>query len=203
LSSEVDWESKYAAASIGWDLDGPHIYLNELMVLVEKNRVLPQKSPARALVPGCGLGHAAAYFAKLGYDACGVDLSPTAMDQATKRYGGHSCRFVAGDFFTADLQSQSFDLIYDRAMYCALDVETRARYFAKCADLLKPGGIFLSILFAEIDQQMVEQGPPFAADFDALLGSADKHGMSLIFRQDKAGTGPKAIVRESLVGFLK
>jgi SAM-dependent methyltransferase len=203
----VDWESRYRESKTGWDLAGPHRYLNDLVALATSN--IPglfeaSESGAKTmLVPGCGFGHAGAFFAKKGCNVVSVDLSATAIQKASVQYASPSCRFVAGDIFDVSLPIDSYDVIYDRAMYCALDVETRSRYLQKCASLLKDGGVFLSILFAEIDGQKVEQGPPFAADFDVLMADADRLGLSLIFRQDMAGSGPSAVLAESLVGFLK
>ena len=36
----------------------------------------------RAIVPGCGRGYDAAYFARLGLESWGVDISPNAVDAA-------------------------------------------------------------------------------------------------------------------------
>ncbi len=202
----VDWNALYKESRTGWDLSGPHPCLPDLVALAEGHvpGVLPSSEKLKSvLVPGCGYGHAADFFSKLGYSVVAVDLSELAIEQATKKYGGPNCKFIAGDFFAADFLKGKFDLVYDRAMYCALDADRRAAYFKKCTDLLKPNGSFLSILFHEIDPQLVENGPPFEADFAALLADAGGLDMSLIFRQDVAGSGPKAILRESLVGFLK
>ena len=206
----VDWESRYRESRTGWDLAGPHRYLNDLVALATAN--IPGLfdsaggDPKTVLVPGCGLGHAGAFFATLPKGGCNVvsvDLSETAIQKASVQYGSPTCRFVAGDIFDLVLPIKEFDVIYDRAMYCALDVQTRSRYLEKCASLLKSGGVFMSILFAEIDGEKVEEGPPFAANFDVLMADADRLGLSLIFRQDMAGSGPSAVLAESLVGFLK
>jgi thiopurine S-methyltransferase len=200
----IDWEAKYAEDRTGWDLAGSHPHLTDLLALAKGH--LPthfqvgEKEPKRLLVPGCGLGHASSFFAKLGFSVLSIDLSSTAIQKATVQYGGPSCKFVAGDFFSdqhsSSLPLSGFDIIYDRAMYCALDVAERARYFKKCSELL-------SILFREIDSDLVENGPPFEADFATLLDNAENLDMSLIFRQDLKGCGHRSILSESLVGFLK
>ena len=41
-------------------------------------------SHSRAIVPGCGRGYDAAYFARLGLESWGVDISPTAVEAAEK-----------------------------------------------------------------------------------------------------------------------
>ena len=44
----------------------------------------------RAIVPGCGRGYDAAYFARLGLETWGVDISPTAVDAAKIVCNHHS-----------------------------------------------------------------------------------------------------------------
>lgn len=75
---------------------------------------------SRILDVGCGSGWLAEYFARLGYDVTGIDISPELINIANERvrnlgYGvddetGISCRFVVHDIEEAPLD-ESFDAI--------------------------------------------------------------------------------------------
>ena len=87
----------------------------------------------KALVPGCGRGVDVLLLESFGYDAVGLEVSQTAMDEAVKygkehekeyvarneTIGKGSRKFVHGDFYKTDwldsagMAGQKFDLIYD------------------------------------------------------------------------------------------
>ena len=56
-------------------------------------------APGRAIDLGCGVGAEAIYLAKNGFDATGVDFSPTANKQARAKSqtAGVEVRFVVDD----------------------------------------------------------------------------------------------------------
>lgn len=77
------WEQHWQAGvnpGDRWDARGP---IPVLQKLLEENQ-LPKGS---VLVPGCGRGYDVGLFGQFGYDAIGVDLSPTAVERATQYIG--------------------------------------------------------------------------------------------------------------------
>ena len=54
----------------------------------------------------------------------------------------------------------------DRAMLCALQPENREIYIENMIANLKPGGLFLGILFSEIEAGI--EGPPFALNREEI-----------------------------------
>ena len=110
-----------------WDALQPTPILTQLL----ETQALPR---GRALVPGCGRGYDAIAFGQHGYEAVGLDLSPTAVAEAQKHLasalatGGHSLQgtvsYQSGNFFELDGQ---FQVIYDYTC-----VHGRHSYSALC-----------------------------------------------------------------------
>ncbi|MEM7662712.1 MAG: class I SAM-dependent methyltransferase [Pseudomonadota bacterium] len=105
--------------------------------------VVPKLMPRSALDLACGVGRVAPDIIDLGFEYTGVDVSPTAIEQAKATYPEGS--FVVGDITTYQ-PTQKFDLVMalhvlvhlveDKDWENALDV---------VAGALKPGGLFLLI----------------------------------------------------------
>src|ERR1700744_3666290 len=85
----------------------------------------------KALVPGCGKGYDCLLFSSYGYDAFGLDGSPTAVEEAKKvlqeqgkdehnpiqniQNGRGEVKFIVADFFSNDFLSQTHSTSSDRA----------------------------------------------------------------------------------------
>lgn len=86
----------------------------------------------RALVPGCGRGYDVLLLASFGYDACGLEISESAVQMCRReqqmnrnkypvrdrKTGAGEALFLVGDFFGDDWAgdiagSAMFDLVYD------------------------------------------------------------------------------------------
>jgi len=83
---------------------------NERMYFAVKQylrQVATKDKPIRILEVGCGYGYLVYALRQLGYEAFGIDISKTAVDQALENFGPW---YINGDA-TAPLQVQPFDLI--------------------------------------------------------------------------------------------
>lgn len=69
------WEKRYQAQQTPWDFHG---------VPAAFKIFLSRSKPSRVLVPGCGSGYEVKAFLDHGWDAYGIDFSPTAVQQARK-----------------------------------------------------------------------------------------------------------------------
>jgi methyl halide transferase len=115
-----------------WDRGGPSLALSDLLQARPDLFGTAGQSVLTALVPGCGRGHDVLLLASLGYDAFGLEVSPSALAEARKnadslladnatheqtglRGGKH--HWVAGNFFDStwieEANVQRFDLIFD------------------------------------------------------------------------------------------
>ncbi len=64
-----------------------------------KQHLERQAARGRALVPGCGHGHAVALAVAHGMDALGLDIAPTGIAEARASYPKLAERLVVGDLF--------------------------------------------------------------------------------------------------------
>lgn len=142
------WEGKYFADTTGWDIG----YVSPQLVLFFES--LSDKD-ARILIPGCGNGHEAIWFAAHGFTQVSViDLAKPPLDHVTKKTAG-KINCIQGDFF--ELTGQ-YDLIIEQTFFCALDPDLRKPYVEQMARLLAPNGRLVGLLF---DTAFDQKGPPF------------------------------------------
>ena len=124
-------------------------------------------------MPGCGSGHDAAYFAQNGFEVTACDIVEDAVMKGRKLYGAlPNLQFLQQDVLQEkSFKSGDFDVVYDRAMLCALSEGMRTKYIENCARWLGQNGHFISLLFSK-RRRDESKGPPFAIplrDFIALI----------------------------------
>jgi hypothetical protein len=66
----------------------------------------------------------------------------------------------------SDTDEAKFDFIYDYTFLCALDPSIRTLWASKMADLIKPGGELLTLIFPI--SEIKEGGPPFKVSLEAV-----------------------------------
>ncbi|KAF2769376.1 S-adenosyl-L-methionine-dependent methyltransferase [Teratosphaeria nubilosa] len=178
------WDAMWQERVTPWDRRQPSPALVE--TLNEHAAVIASASESkdgarrkRALVPGCGRGYDVSLFAAYGYDAYGLDVSPTALEaakneqsdaNAANKYPVHNdllgrgeAKFVLGNFFTdeflAQTGGQQFDLIYDYTFLCALPRELRPKWSKRMSELLAPAGRLICLEFP-LHKPPNTPGPP-------------------------------------------
>jgi SAM-dependent methyltransferase len=108
-------------------------------------RLLPEARSARVLSLGCGIGDTEILLAPHVRELCGVDLSPTAIRQATEdaaRAGRGNTRFVEGSLDSVD---GKFDLVFGIFFLHHLPDAVLAAAPARIAGLLTPGGLVYAL----------------------------------------------------------
>ena len=71
----------------------------------------PEKTGSRLLDAGCGTGHWSRFFAKLGYDVVGVDISEEELQQA-RSYSRKGLQFQKGDICASlPFDTGAFDVV--------------------------------------------------------------------------------------------
>jgi SAM-dependent methyltransferase len=92
----------------------------------------------RILDVGCGRGFLPAIMREHGWDAYGVELSPTAADHATRELG---IPMFVGDFLDSPYPTGSFDVL---VFWHVLEhLEDPVSCLRKAREILRPGGLLL------------------------------------------------------------
>eukprot|EP00475_Leptophrys_vorax_P017574 TRINITY_DN24204_c0_g1_i3.p1 TRINITY_DN24204_c0_g1~~TRINITY_DN24204_c0_g1_i3.p1 ORF type:complete len:260 (+),score=-0.05 TRINITY_DN24204_c0_g1_i3:47-781(+) len=156
------WDKTWEEGLTPWDLGGVTPAVATLVDPAAPPALRIPPAVRRMLVPGCGSGYDVEAFACDGRHVTGLDISPVAVDRATKRMEGSpnaaSVQFVCADFF-AYQPERPFDAIFDYTFFCALHPDMRPAWAAKTAELLAPEGILYTLMFPLEDH---EGGPPYA-----------------------------------------
>lgn len=149
-----DWSHRYQVEDMPWDLNAPA----QALVSVVAQLKLPK---CRVLVPGCGRGHDAAFFAKAGHIVTAVDFSEEAIKEAQILHKDiPNLTFVCGDVFDfANTNPKAFDLVFEHTFYCAIAPTRRKSLVEMWKSVLDEHGHLLGIFFT-MDKR---QGPPYGS----------------------------------------
>lgn len=153
--SERDWNEHYASGVLPWDSADPDPHLVDF---VEGGMI----APARVLEVGCGTGTNAIWLASRGFEVHGIDIAPLAIESAEgkRRASEVNVRFSVLDFLREEPPSGPFDFVFDRGVLHVFDAaDERARFAARVAELLRPGGHWLSLV-GSTEGPPRDHGPP-------------------------------------------
>lgn len=129
-------------------------------------------TPTTALDLGTGPGTQAIELARLGFEATGTDISPSAVRKAGQRakIEGLSISFICDDVLNSQLTG-GFGLIMDRGCFHVIEPEQQQEYLQSVGRLLDQNGYLLLKTFHK--QETSEEGPPnrFEADDIAKIFS--------------------------------
>ena len=126
----------------------------------------------RALVPGCGRGYDVYALASPTRLAIGVELSEKALEAARELkqecLTPENATFQVGDFFKLSTTPENqFDFVYDYTFLCAFDPSVRQAWAIKMSELVKPGGLLMTLVFPICEKT---GGPPFAVSLEMVEG---------------------------------
>jgi tellurite methyltransferase len=120
---------------------------------VLKGRIAPGMS---LLDAGCGGGRNLVWFLRSGYEVCGVDENPAAVDHARSLAGRLAPAQAPESFQVADLEDlpfpdERFDVVVCSAvLHFARDEEHFDRMLDEMWRVLRPGGLFFARLASTI-----------------------------------------------------
>lgn len=154
-----DWEKCYQEGATPWDRGGAAPPLSELLAHLGT----APWGGGPVLVPGCGTGHDVRELAAAGIPAVGLDISPTAVAQASALPAtGGEC-YECGDFLDPLwAEGRRFRAIWEHTCFCAIDPARRADYARAAAAVLAPGCCLFGVFYLDPHKPgESHDGPPF------------------------------------------
>jgi len=163
------WNDRYNKKNDIWSLNN----CNPVLVQVLEEKLI--SPPGKILIAGCGKGDDAIFLAKKGFSVTAVDFSDEAVKStellAQKELETLTLKKI--DLFDLNKEyNEEFDFIYEYVTICAVDQERVEELIMNFASALKPGGLFVTVLFP-IDGRA--GGPPFAIDTERFYTAASNH----------------------------
>ena len=145
-----DFETSYADTP-PWDIGRPQ---PSFLALVEAGELR-----GRVLDSGCGTGEHTLMAARMGLDATGIDIAPTAIAkaQAKARERGLTARFLVHDALQLATLDGRYDSVLDCGLYHIFSDEDRLRYVDSLGAAIVPGGRYFLLCFS--DRQPGDWGP--------------------------------------------
>lgn len=186
MDERRQWERVYTEEGTPWDLGGPCPVLGEVL---ESARMQGLADGCTVAVPGCGLGHDAAWLADQGFRVTGFDLVPDAVARARAAYGEPPA-WLAGDWL-AEAQGP-FDALVDHTFFVAFPPERRAEVVAAHARHLAPGGLWLGVFFHQVREPNAR---PWAVQPEELRALAEPAFAVLDLQPARTGH-PRRLGRE-------
>ena len=162
VSQAEFWQQHYEQNSINWDMGqvSPPLkaYIDQLPESAKTQKIL---------VAGAGNAYEVGYLHEQGFNnVILVDFAPAPIAAFAKRYPNFPAEhLVCADFFTLSPEHYQFDWVLEQTFFCAIDPARRDDYVQQMAELLKPKGKLVGLLF---DKDFGRDEPPFG-------GSADEY----------------------------
>ena len=149
-NSQEFWNKRYEENTTGWDLGQVSPPIKEYFDQVENKDL-------KIIIPGCGNAHEAEYLHKKGFkNVFLVDIAPLALENFSKRVPGFpKNHLIHPDFFTHEGQ---YDIMVEQTFFCAINPSMRQAYAKHSAELLKPGGKLIGLLF---NDELNKDHPPY------------------------------------------
>ncbi|WP_243303732.1 methyltransferase domain-containing protein [Geothrix oryzisoli] len=173
----------------GWDMAKATPVLGEALAHATAAGLAPGAS---VVVPGCGYGHDAAELAALGYRVTGLDFAPLALQGALARYGDRIA-WSPADWFSPQLGP--WDAIFDHTCFAAMAPARRTEYVEACARHLAPGGLWMAVLFHDVQGR---PAPPHAMSLETCRDLASPR-FDILHLAHAATGHPRRVGREFLL----
>lgn len=174
MIDKTDWKKFWEEDRTPWDLGGPHLATRYILAEVSKTSKYDFANK-HVVIPGSGRAHDASIFLQKKSNVVAYDLSKIACresEQLHSKFPGF--RAVEGDYIkAAEAEPGTVDMVFDRAMLCALPKPLRKSYITAATSHLKPGGLFITIPFRKFVEKI--DGPPFEVSQDEIVELFDKN----------------------------
>ncbi|MFJ2620507.1 class I SAM-dependent methyltransferase [Glutamicibacter sp. NPDC087344] len=195
------WENHYGTSERVWS--------GKVNQVIE--RLVTPLTPGTSLDLGCGEGGDVMWLASKGWQATGVDISPTAVQRAETDAAAHGLVPPQATFIAADLSewtsTERYDLVTLSFFQAPFDFD-RAEILRKASLLVAPGGHLLALSHAARPSwapPLEGKVPPFPTpqtELDALALDSDQWDIlqaEIIERQITDPNGNPATLEDTVV----
>jgi methyl halide transferase len=174
------WQVRYEQNQTQWDVGAITPPLREY-ILQLKNKDIT------ILIPGCGQAYEAEYLFRSGFKNVYVaDLASFPLESFKQRVPEFpEDQLLHQDFFSL---KGEYDLLLEQTFFCALPPELRLAYASKAAQLLRPGGKLVGVLFETVFEQ---PGPPFGGTREEYRHYFDPWFEFKVFERCHNSIGPR------------
>lgn len=159
--------------------------------------------PGKRLVDlGCGNGRDTLYFASLGLNVIGIDLSPTAI-RMLNRQNVYNATFLCGDFIQhPNHTAECYDYAYSRFTIHAINPKQESMLLQAMYQAIKPGGKFF-IEVRSVHDPLYGKGQPVGRNayfydnhyrrfivLSELVRTLERYGYRVEYATEKTGFAP-------------
>lgn len=141
---------------------------------ISTSEFFKQHGAKNVLIPGFGYGRNAKIFLDSGMAVTGIEISQTAIDLASKHFGGN-VKIHHGSVNLMPFDEERYDGIYCYALLHLLNQEERKKFIKDCYSQLKSNGYMVFISLSKGDLRF---GEGKKIDDDTF---ETKHGINLFF----------------------
>lgn len=174
MIDKTDWKKFWEEGRTPWDLGGPHLATRYILAEVSKTSKYDFANK-HVVIPGAGRAHDASIFLQKKSNVVAYDLSKIACRESERLHSKFSnFSAVAGDYIVAAERAPgAVDVVFDRAMLCALPEPLRKPYINAAANHLRSGGLFITIPFRKFVEKI--DGPPFEVSQTEIVELFNEH----------------------------
>ena len=128
-----------------WDIGRPQ---KEFVELVRRGEI-----SGSVLDVGCGTGENALFYAGEGYEVCGIDSAPQAIQKAQEKASGRGLQmhFLVLNVLDLPMLNRKFDTVTDSGFFHTLSDEDRLVFVNNLAAILSPAGKYFMLCFSELE----------------------------------------------------
>jgi SAM-dependent methyltransferase len=142
------FEKAYKTGEHGWPVERPTPFIAKRVSAWSR-----RGKSGRMLDIGCGEGRHTRLFARLGFQAVGMDYEPVAIQRALAIGRRESAsksrpRYIVGDVFALPFPEESFDVVVDYGCFHHVVRADTSRYMKGVASLLKERGYYFLTCFS-------------------------------------------------------
>ncbi|MEQ8909436.1 MAG: methyltransferase domain-containing protein [Vicingaceae bacterium] len=177
----TDWEKRYRENETGWDLGGVSTPLKEYFDQLNDKSI-------KILIPGCGNAYEASYLHEKGFkNVFLLDLAPSPLQAFAEKHPDFpKAQLIEDNFFKHEGE---YNLIVEQTFFCAINQKHRAEYAKKTAELLKPKGKLMGLLWSV---PLNEDHPPFGGAKEEYHQYFDPYFNYQVFEEAHNSIPPRA-----------